>query len=103
MPTPIRNSCSPRLGVGIAGGSFAVGVAYVSKWYPQEKAGHGARHFRHAGNVGAAVTKFVAPFVMVAMGWQASRRSGRRAGGHRRAVLPVGEGRSRAGARRAGP
>ena len=22
------------LGVGLAGGSFAVGVAYVSKWYP---------------------------------------------------------------------
>ncbi len=24
------------LGVGIAGGSFAVGIAYVSKWYPKE-------------------------------------------------------------------
>ena len=34
------------LGVGIAGGSFAVGIAYVSKWYPKEQAGHRARHLR---------------------------------------------------------
>ena len=57
------------LGVGIAGGSFAVGVAYVSKWYPQEKQGTALGIFG-VGNVGAAVTKFVAPFVMVAYGWQ---------------------------------
>ena len=34
------------LGVGVAGGSFAVGVAYVSRWYPRGEAGHRARHFR---------------------------------------------------------
>ena len=56
------------LGVGLAGGSFAVGVAYVSKWYPKEKQGTALGIFG-AGNVGAAVTKFVAPFVMVAFGW----------------------------------
>ena len=27
------------LGVGIAGGSFAVGVAYVSRWYPTDRQG----------------------------------------------------------------
>ncbi len=27
------------LGVGLAGGSFAVGIAYVSKWYPPDKQG----------------------------------------------------------------
>ena len=58
------------LGVGIAGGSFAVGVAYVSKWYPKEKQGTALGIFG-AGNVGAAVTKFLAPFIMVAMGWKA--------------------------------
>lgn len=58
------------LGLGIAGGGFAVGVAYVSKWYPQERQG-AALGFFGMGNVGAAVTKFVAPFVMVALGWQA--------------------------------
>ncbi|MBM3354527.1 MAG: MFS transporter, partial [Betaproteobacteria bacterium] len=58
------------LGVGIAGGSFAVGIAYVSRWYPQEKQGIALGIFG-VGNVGAAVTKFVAPFVMVAFGWKA--------------------------------
>ncbi len=58
------------LGVGIAGGSFSVGVAYVSKWYPKEKQGTALGIFG-AGNVGSAVTKFLAPAVMVAMGWQA--------------------------------
>ncbi|MEQ8194004.1 MAG: NarK family nitrate/nitrite MFS transporter, partial [Rhodospirillales bacterium] len=58
------------LGVGLAGGSFAVGVAYVSRWYPQEKQGTALGIFG-AGNVGAAVTKFAAPFIMVAFGWQA--------------------------------
>src|SRR4051812_37687229 len=58
------------LGVGIAGGSFSVGVAYVSKWYPKEKQGTALGIFG-AGNVGSAVTKFLAPTVMVAMGWQA--------------------------------
>jgi NNP family nitrate/nitrite transporter-like MFS transporter len=58
------------LGVGIAGGSFAVGIAYVSRWYPQARQGTALGIFG-VGNVGAAVTKFVAPFVMVAFGWEA--------------------------------
>ena len=58
------------LGVGIAGGSFAVGIAYVSRWYPAERQGTALGIFG-AGNVGAAVTKFLAPFIMVAYGWQA--------------------------------
>jgi len=57
------------LGVGIAGGSFAVGIAYVSRWYPKERQGTALGIFG-MGNVGAAVTKFVAPFVMVAYGWE---------------------------------
>lgn len=56
------------LGVGIAGGSFAVGVAYVARWYPKERQGTALGIFG-MGNVGAAVTKFTAPFVMVAFGW----------------------------------
>jgi len=58
------------LGVGIAGGSFAVGVTYVSRFFPPEKQGTALGIFG-AGNVGAAVTKFLAPFVLVAWGWQA--------------------------------
>ena len=55
--------------VGIAGGSFSVGIAYVSKWFPKEKQGTALGTFG-AGNVGAAVTKLLAPMVMVAAGWQ---------------------------------
>jgi NNP family nitrate/nitrite transporter-like MFS transporter len=58
------------LGVGLAGGSFAVGVAYVSRFYPQKRQGTALGIFG-VGNVGAAVTKFAAPFVLLAWGWQA--------------------------------
>ena len=57
------------LGMGVAGGSFAVGVAYVSRFYPVGKQGTALGIFG-VGNVGAAVTKFVAPFVLLAWGWQ---------------------------------
>lgn len=58
------------LGVGFAGGSFAVGVAYVSRFYPAGKQGTALGIFG-AGNVGAAVTKLLAPFVLLAWGWPA--------------------------------
>lgn len=57
------------LGIGLAGGSFIIGVAYVSRWYDAGHQGTALGIFG-AGNVGAAVTKFLAPFVMVAYGWQ---------------------------------
>lgn len=59
------------LGVGLAGGSFAVGVAYVSRWYPKEQQGTALGIFG-MGNVGAAVTNFGAPLLLVALGgaWQ---------------------------------
>lgn len=57
------------LGVGLAGGSFAVGVAYVSPFFPPEKQGTALGIFG-AGNVGAAVTKFLAPLLLVPFGWQ---------------------------------
>lgn len=60
------------LGVGLAGGSFAVGVAYVSRWYPKNQQGTALGIFG-MGNVGAAVTNFGAPMLLVAMDneWQA--------------------------------
>ncbi|MFV0408773.1 MAG: MFS transporter [Paracoccus sp. (in: a-proteobacteria)] len=57
------------LGVGLAGGSFAVGVAYVSRFFSGARQGTALGIFG-VGNVGAAVTKFCAPFVMLAYGWQ---------------------------------
>lgn len=56
------------LGVGIAGGGFVVGIAYLSKWYDKARQGT-ALGVYGMGNIGAALTKFVAPFVMVAYGW----------------------------------
>lgn len=57
------------LGVGLAGGSFAVGIAYVSRWFQKERQGTALGIFG-MGNVGAAVTNFGAPFILVALGWQ---------------------------------
>lgn len=68
--TTYSQMLAAALGVGLAGGSFAVGVAYVSRFYPQQKQGTALGIFG-VGNVGAAVTKFAAPFVLIAWGWQA--------------------------------
>ncbi len=57
------------LGVGLAGGSFIVGVAYTSKWFTPERQGTALGIFG-VGNVGAAVTNFGAPFLVLAFGWQ---------------------------------
>ncbi len=57
------------LGLGLAGGSFIVGVAYTSRWFEKEKQGTALGIFG-AGNVGAAVTNFAAPFLVVAIGWE---------------------------------
>jgi NNP family nitrate/nitrite transporter-like MFS transporter len=58
------------LGIGLAGGTFAAGVVYVSHWYPKAQQGMALGVFG-MGNVGAAVTKFCAPVVMVGYGWHA--------------------------------
>jgi len=56
--------------VGVAGASFAVGIAYTARWFAKEKQGFAMGIFG-AGNAGAALTKFVAPSLVVAYGWQA--------------------------------
>ncbi len=61
------------LGVGIAGGSFAVGITYVSRCYAQDRQGTALGVFG-MGNVGAAVTQFLAPFVMLAHDWDTVAR-----------------------------
>lgn len=55
--------------VGAAGGSFSVGIAYVARWFTKARQGFAMGIFG-AGNSGAALTKFVAPSIMVAYGWQ---------------------------------
>ncbi len=55
--------------VGVAGGSFSVGISYVARWFPRKRQGLAMGIFG-AGNAGAAVTKFLAPTLVVAYGWQ---------------------------------
>ncbi|MBT1063418.1 MFS transporter [Bowmanella sp. Y26] len=59
------------LGIGLAGGGFIVGVAYLSNWYEEGKQGTALGIFG-AGNVGAALTNFAAPFLLLAVGWQST-------------------------------
>jgi len=54
--------------VGVAGGSFTVGISYCARWFPRERQGFAMGIFG-VGNTGAAVTKLVAPTIVVAYGW----------------------------------
>ena len=51
------------LGFGLAGASFAVGIAYTSVWFPAHKQGTALGIFG-AGNAGAAVTSLGAPHLL---------------------------------------
>ncbi len=55
--------------VGIAGGSFSVGTPYVARWFKKDQQGFAMGVFG-AGNSGAALNKFVAPVIVIAIGWQ---------------------------------
>ena len=55
--------------VGLAGGSFAIGIAYTSAWFEDKRQGTAMGIFG-AGNAGAAITNLVAPMIVVAYGWQ---------------------------------
>jgi NNP family nitrate/nitrite transporter-like MFS transporter len=49
--------------IGLAGTSFAVGIAYTSAWFPQRLQGTALGIFG-AGNTGASLTKLAAPALM---------------------------------------
>jgi len=51
--------------IGVAGGSFAVGIAYTSAWFSKERQGTAMGIFG-AGNAGSSLTKFVAPLIIAA-------------------------------------
>ena len=53
--------------VGLAGGSFSVGTPYVARWFPKNRQGLAMGVFG-AGNSGSALTKFVAPALIVSAG-----------------------------------
>ena len=54
--------------VGVAGGSFSVGISATARWFDKKNQGFAMGIFG-AGNAGAAVTKFVAPTLVVMGGW----------------------------------
>jgi len=54
--------------VGVAGGSFTVGIAYCARWFPKNQQGLAMGVFG-AGNTGAAITKLVAPGIVLSFGW----------------------------------
>lgn len=56
--------------MGLAGGSFAIGIAYTSAWFGKKQQGFAMGIFG-AGNAGAALNIFVAPMIVVALGWRA--------------------------------
>ena len=55
--------------VGLAGGSFSVGTPYVARWFEKERRGLAMGIFG-AGNSGSALTKFAAPAIIAAFGWE---------------------------------
>jgi NNP family nitrate/nitrite transporter-like MFS transporter len=67
------NSFGALVGVsfllGLAGASFAIGVPFVSRWFPPERQGF-ALGIYGMGNIGTAVANFTAPPIATSFGWQ---------------------------------
>ncbi len=55
--------------IGLAGAVFSVGVTSIPKYYPKEKHGF-ANGIYGMGNLGTAVSSFLAPPIAGAIGWQ---------------------------------
>lgn len=67
------NSFGALVGVsfflGLAGASFAIGVPFVSRWFPPERQGF-ALGIYGMGNIGTALANFTAPPIANSLGWQ---------------------------------
>jgi len=55
--------------LGIAGSSFAVGVGFVSRWFPPDKQGS-ALGVYGLGNIGQSAAVFLGPVLAAVVGWQ---------------------------------
>lgn len=55
--------------LGIAGSSFAVGVGFVSRWFPPDKQGS-ALGVYGLGNIGQSAAVFLGPVLAAVAGWQ---------------------------------
>jgi len=69
---PMASSYTTLLGIafllGIAGSSFAVGVGFVSPWFPKEKHGS-ALGVYGLGNAGQSLVVFLGPLIAARFGW----------------------------------
>lgn len=57
--------------LGLAGSSFAVGVPFVSRWFPPQRQGF-ALGVYGMGNIGTALAATIAPQVAGSLGWPAA-------------------------------
>ena len=55
--------------LGVSGASFAVGVGFVSPWFPREKQGS-ALGVYGLGNIGQSAAVFLGPLLAANIGWQ---------------------------------
>jgi nitrate/nitrite transporter NarK len=73
--------------LGTAGSSFAVGVQFVSRWFPAERQGAALGTYG-VGNIGQSAVVFLGPVLAAFLGWQNVFPGGRGAAGSRRVSLP---------------
>ncbi|CAM3146686.1 MFS transporter [Staphylococcus argensis] len=59
--------------LGIAGATFSVGVTSIPKYFPKERVGL-ANGIYGMGNIGTAISSFLAPPIAGAIGWQSTVR-----------------------------
>lgn len=55
--------------LGMAGSSFAVGVGFISPWFPKEKQG-AALGVYGLGNAGQSLIVFLGPLMAARFGWE---------------------------------
>ncbi len=55
--------------VGMAGGSFAIGITYTADWFEKEQNNLTMSVFS-LGNLGAALTNIIAPIILLSYGWR---------------------------------
>ncbi|HKW01988.1 MAG TPA: nitrate/nitrite transporter [Vicinamibacterales bacterium] len=70
LTTSYQSLLAAAFFIGLAGSSFAVGAAFVSRWTPRERQG-AALGIYGLGNLGQSLAVFAGPVVASQFGWQA--------------------------------
>src|SRR5262245_20398210 len=69
LTTSYQSLLAAAFFIGIAGSSFAVGAAFVSRWTPRERQG-AALGIYGLGNLGQSLAVFAGPVIAGQLGWQ---------------------------------